>query len=104
MRLRRYRPGSSSVPNDDIGIGSNGDATFSRVQIEDFGGVRTGDGHKPRRRYDSRLYTLLPNDGHAVLQTVDAVRDFREIVLTHFLLGFVEGAVIAAYQLKDVPS
>ena len=32
--------GSLWIPNDDIGVAADGDSSFTRINVEDFGGVR----------------------------------------------------------------
>ena len=46
------------------------------------------------------VHSPLPDDGHAVLQAVDAVRDLGEIVFAQSFLNAVECAVVSAGALK----
>lgn len=103
MSLGRNRALPARIPHDDVGIGANGYDTLPRVEVEDLGGIGTGYGDETRRIHDTGVHALLPDDGHAVLDAVHAVRDLGEVVLADGLLVGVEGAVVAARHLQAVP-
>ena len=73
-----------------------------RVDIEQFGRVGAGGGHKLAEIHLARGDSLLPDDGHAVLDSVDALRDPGEVLLARLLLLDREGAVVAAGALQVV--
>lgn len=45
-------------------------------------------------------HRLVPDDGHPLLDPVDALRDQGEVVLAHRLLGSAVGTVAAARDLQ----
>ena len=72
------------------------------IDVEYFGGSGAGNGHEAAWVHLARGDTLLPDDGHAVLHAVDAVRDLGEVALPHCLLLGGEGAVVRARALQVV--
>jgi hypothetical protein len=46
VSLRRDYSSRLMIPNDKISVRSNGDASFSRIQIEDLSGVRSKNRRK----------------------------------------------------------
>ena len=73
-----------------------------RVQVEYFGGVCTGSRHEARWVHFALYDAPLPDDGHAVLHTVDALRDLGEVVPAQGLLLRRERAVVTPAALKVV--
>lgn len=90
------------IPDDNVGVRTDGYDSLSRIQIEDLGGVRASNCNESRGIHYSGVHALLPEHCHPVLDAVHAVRDFREIVFTQsFLLG-VKRAMITADNLKII--
>lgn len=100
--LSRDGPLPVGVPDDDVGVGADGDDALLGVQVEDPGGVGAGDCDEARRVHEPTVDGLLPDDRHPVLDSVHAVRDFRKVVLPQGLLVRVEGAVVTARHLESV--
>lgn len=90
------------VPDDNVGVRTNGYDSFSRVQVEDLGSVRASDCDESRGIHYPGVHALLPEHCHPILNTVHAVRDFREIVFTQSLLLGVKRAIIAASNLESI--
>lgn len=91
------------IPDDNISIGTLGDAALLRIQIEYFSCIRAGDGHKSIWADDAGMHALFPGDRQPVFDAIHSVGDFREITLTQGLLLAIECAMIAAGCLKMVP-
>lgn len=90
------------VPDDNVSVRADGYDSLSRIQVEDPGGIGASDCNESRGMHYSGMHALLPEHGHPVLDTVHAVRDFREIVFTQsFLLG-IERAIITADDLESI--
>ena len=98
--LGRDHPRLVGIPDHNVGIRPGCNDTLARVEVEYFcrGGARHID--EPLLGHDPFVHTPLPDDGHAVLQAVDAVRDLGEIVFAQSLLNAVECAVVSAGALK----
>lgn len=105
LMMSRGRNGTDRlrIPDKNIRIRARSDTALARVDIEDFGRICTGDGNEPLRVDQSRLDTFIPDDGHPVLDTVDAVRNLSKVAKAEFFLVLIEGAVIAAGRLQIVP-
>src|SRR3989338_10172869 len=78
--------GGAGVPDDDVGVGADGDEALARIAVEELGYVGGGDGDELRRGEDARGHALVPHHGHAVLDAVDAVGNAAEVVLPQRLL------------------
>lgn len=102
MRLRRNRARRLRIPHNDIRIGARLNAPLARIQIENLGRIRAGHRHKLARIDDARMDALLPDDRHAILDAVHAVRDLGEVVQAELLVRLVEGAIVAARRLQMV--
>jgi hypothetical protein len=92
------------IPDDDVGVGADGDDALSRIEVEDLGGVGARDGDETRRVHYPIVDTLVPHNGHAVLDAVHAVRDLGEVILAQCLLLAVERTVVASRHLQCVPT
>lgn len=90
------------IPDDNIGVWAHGYNTLSRIQIEDFGGVRAGDRNESRGIHYASMYTLFPKHCHPVLHTVHAIGNLRKIIFAQsFLLG-AERAIVATDNLEII--
>lgn len=90
------------IPDDNVSVRADGYNTLSRIQIEDFGGVRAGDRNESHGVHYASVYTLFPEHRHPVFHTVHAVGNLRKIIFAKsFLLG-TERAVIATGNLEII--
>lgn len=90
------------IPDDNVGVRANGYNALSRIQIEDFGGVRAGDRNESHGVHYASVYTLFPEHCHPVLHTVHAIGNFRKIIFAQSFLLAGERAVIATDYLEII--
>lgn len=104
MRLRRNGACCIRIPNDNVRIGTDGNATLFRVQIEYLRRIGACDCNKFRRTDDASVHTFLPNNRHTIFDTIHSVRYFGEIIFAQFFVLPIEGAVVAAGRLQMAPT
>lgn len=75
-----------SVPNHDVCVTARSDDTLARIEVEDACCVCAGGCDELHGIEDAGYDTVVPYDGHAVLQAVDTVGNLGEVVLSHLLL------------------
>lgn len=79
--------------NIDPLLPADGDAALLRVEIEELRSLGRHGRHELLRRQYASLDAVRPDDCHAILDAVDAVRNLCEVVLAHRLLIRIERAV-----------
>lgn len=90
------------VPNDNVPVGADVDAPFTRVHVEDLGSVRRSDGHEASGIHFAGYHALFPDERHALFDAVHAVRDLGEVALADLLLLLGERAVVSSGDLQVV--
>lgn len=73
-----------------------------RVNIEYFCCICACDGHESAGIQEPVMHTPFPDEGHAIFDSINAIRNLREVAQAQFLLVFIEGAVVAACHLKII--
>lgn len=48
------------------------------------------------------MHTPFPDEGHAIFDSIDAIRNLREVTQAQFFLVLIEGAVVTACHLKII--
>mmetsp|Transcript_45093 Transcript_45093/g.75942 ORF Transcript_45093/g.75942 Transcript_45093/m.75942 type:complete len:399 (-) Transcript_45093:354-1550(-) len=89
-----------TIPDHNICVRAHVDAALLRVAVKDLGGVGAGNRHKLTRGQFASHDAVVPNDTHAILNAVHAVRDLREVIFSHCLLVRVESAIVSAHHLQ----
>ena len=62
------------------------------------------DGNESLWINDTRVNAFFPNDTHAILNSIHAIRNFTKILQSQQLLLFIESAVVRSGRLKFVTS
>lgn len=91
-----------SIPDYDIRIRSNCDFAFLWINTENFRRICGSYSNESLWIQESGNDAFFPHNGHAIFDSVDAIRDFWEIVFAQLFLFFVESAVVAACGLQVV--
>jgi hypothetical protein len=92
--------GGFGVPDHQIGVGTDRDRTFARVEVEDAGAIRRGHGDEFLLGEPSGIDARGPEHRQPILESAGAVRDLREVVAAHPLLLGGESAVIGRHHLQ----
>lgn len=82
------------IPDDNVGIGSNGDGAFLWITAENFGWIGAIEFDKAVGRDFAAVYAQMPHDHQAVFDTGHTVGDFGEIALAEFLAGTAVAGVL----------
>lgn len=90
------------IPDDNVGVRADSYNTFSRIEVEDFGSVRAGDGNESHGIHYASVCTLLPEHCHPVFHTIHAIGNLRKIVFTQSFLFRIECAIVATDNLKII--
>lgn len=70
------------------------------VDIKDLSSIGRGDSHEPTGVHFTVVNSLLPDYRHPVLDTVNPIRDFPEVVLPQGLLVSVKCTVVCSCRLQ----
>src|SRR4029077_13336211 len=96
----RNRARTFRVPHDDIGVGTNADGAFARIDIEDLRRVGGRDAGELIHGKPPRVYTGGPQHRQAILDARTPVGNLREVRADHGLLIGAEAAVIGSGGLQ----
>jgi hypothetical protein len=90
------------IPDHNICISPLPNDALPGIHIKQLGSLSRGDPHKLILGQQPTPHTLRPHHCHPIFNTVDAIRDLSEIVLSHTLLLGAEGAVVGADDIDHV--
>lgn len=72
------------------------------INIEYFCCICAGDGNESAGIQEPVMYTPFPDKGHAIFDSINTIRDLREVTQAQFFLVLIEGAVVTACHLKII--
>ena len=88
------------IPDDEIGIGADGDRALLGIDVEDARDVGRGDGDELLLGQPPGVDARRPQHRHAVLEPAGAVGDLGEVLGAHALLLGREGAMVGRHHLQ----
>ncbi len=94
LGLGREGLGTFRVPQHEVGVRARAHEALARIDVEQLRSVGGRDRHEFAGCQAAGVHSAVPDRGHALLHAARAVRNLREIVAPHGLLGGAEGAVV----------